>query len=119
MAQHVAGDVIDEDQKKGCATEKIEPNVARRPDGSGRCLRATARGKEPGRMRLANGSGDRLINPRISHPVGVHSIGKMPRLKTPSVGRMLPAIVSQPMSRGWHLVEAGRILPEPSCVTRG
>jgi hypothetical protein len=42
MAQHVARDVIDEDQKEGDATEKIEPNVTRRRGGSGRYLAAPA-----------------------------------------------------------------------------
>lgn len=47
MAQQIARDVIDEDQKEGYATEKIEPNVARRRDGSGRYLAALAGDKEP------------------------------------------------------------------------
>jgi hypothetical protein len=45
--------VIDEDQKEGYATEKIEPNVSRRHDGSGRYLAAPASHKEPGQRWLA------------------------------------------------------------------
>jgi hypothetical protein len=50
MAQHITGDVIDEDQKEGYATEKIEPNVARRRDGSGRYLAALAGDKESDKL---------------------------------------------------------------------
>jgi len=51
MAQHVVGDMIDEDQKEGYAAEKIEPNVARRRrDGSGRYLAALASDKEPDKL---------------------------------------------------------------------
>src|SRR5690348_8855877 len=60
MAQHIAGDVIDEDQKEGHAAEKIESNVARRGDGSGRCPAAPAGHKEPGQRWLTNGSWSRL-----------------------------------------------------------
>jgi hypothetical protein len=42
--------VIDEDQKEGYATEKIEPNVARRRDDAGRYLAATANDKEPDKL---------------------------------------------------------------------
>jgi hypothetical protein len=47
MAQHVARDVIDKDQKERYATEKIEPNVTLRRGGSGRYLAALASDKEP------------------------------------------------------------------------
>jgi hypothetical protein len=50
MAQHVARDVIDEDQKEGYATEKIEPNVPRRRGGPGRYLAALASDKEPDKL---------------------------------------------------------------------
>jgi hypothetical protein len=42
--------VIDEDQKEGYATEKIEPNVARRRDDAGRYLAAPANDKEPDKL---------------------------------------------------------------------
>jgi hypothetical protein len=50
MAQHIAGDMIDEDQKEGYATEKIEPNIARRRDGSGRYLAVLSSDKEPDKL---------------------------------------------------------------------
>jgi hypothetical protein len=64
MAQHVARDVIDEDQKEGYAPEKIEPNVARRRDGSGRYLAALASDKEPDKLLRQFGGDRRYASPR-------------------------------------------------------
>jgi hypothetical protein len=47
MAQHVARDVIGEDQKECYTTEEVEPNVMRRRGGCGRYPAALASDKEP------------------------------------------------------------------------
>src|ERR1700686_2207108 len=51
IAQHVPGNVIDENQKKGAPTEEIEPKVARRGGRSCRRLAVTRRSELCGLSR--------------------------------------------------------------------
>jgi hypothetical protein len=70
LAQNVSGDVIDEDQKKGDATEKVEPKVAHPCDPWGRHVDARLDDRPIGcfqdcRAKLHNSSSARRVHRRI------------------------------------------------------